>query len=425
VTEPQLQETKEPREVMPEVVLSLFVLLKTVMSHNAGHPFARQMAGKVVEAVAQSEPEWSLQFIRGGVFRDRELVQMGAGGFRRAQTIALALSRLGFHEITVAKEVDEDAWLRLCAGLVKGALGASDGLDGVEIDGLSWRAIPDASWGDEAEEMDPEVYAIVQTTLCRMDCERIHESLQKSAQAGEGWYWPWSAGLVVMRRLERGLDADTPACARTVELSPGEWTPARRALSVAIEIMRVLIKLKVGIREARVAAHLGLILSMMTYEERAGRTMLEASGGLLSFLTGQFSASERTGLPPHHVRVSTLAHLIAQPDPSKWLPVIHLVSLVHELERERAPEGVSIDLTRADLLGIATRDMGVRFAPVWVKALIDVHGALPVGARVRLGGGEQGVILDARAKEVDVLLGSGVMKTVGSQQLQLVSALEL
>jgi hypothetical protein len=410
------------REAMPEVVLSLFVLLKTVISHNATHPFARQMATKVVEAVSQSEPPWALQFIRGGVFRDRELVQMGPGGFRRAQTIAMALSRLGFHEITVEKEVDEDAWLRLCEGLAKGAIGGNDGLTGVEIDGLSWRAIPDASWGDEAEEIDPEVYAIIQLALCRIDCERIYEQVHER-DAREGW--PWPSGLVVMRRLERALEADAAATARTLELAPGSWTPARRALSATIEVIRVLKKLGVDPREWRAAAHLTLILCVLTFEPRGGKMMLEVSADLLTFLTGQFSSTKRSGLPPHHLRVSTLAHLIAQPDPSKWLPLIHLVSLAHELERERAPEDLELDLTRADLLAIAARDMGVRFAPVWVKALVDVHGAIPVGARVRIGGGEQGVVLDARAQEVDVLLGSGVMKTVKPQVLGLVSSFDM
>lgn len=419
--EQQAQATRL-REAMPEVVLSLFVLLKTVMSHNATHPFSRQMASKVVDAIAETEPPWDLQFIRGGVFRDRELVQMGTGGFRRAQTIAMALAKLGFHELSVEREVDEDAWLKLCEGLAKGAVGGTDGLDGVVIDGLSWRAIPDASWGDEAEEIDPEVYAIIQLSLCRADCERIYEQIR--ASNGQGG-WPWSSGLVVMRRLERAIDADAVATARTLELTPGAWGPARRALSATIEIMRVLGKLGIHEKELRAAAHLGLVLGMLTFEPRGGRTMLEVSDELLTFLTGQFSGTKRSGLPPHHLRVSTLAHLIAQPDPSKWLPLIHLISLVHELERMRAPEDLEIDLTRADLLAIAARDMGVRFAPVWVKALVDVHGAIPIGARVRLGSGEQGVVLDARAQEVDVLLGSGAMKTVKPQGLGLVSSFEM
>jgi hypothetical protein len=64
------------------------------------------------------------------------------------------------------------------------------------------------------------------------------------------------------------------------------------------------------------------------------------------------------------------------------------------MELARCPEGVGFDLTRADLLAHAVQLEGTRFSAEWVRAVIKICGAVPVGATVRLRDGRVGVVIE-------------------------------
>lgn len=403
-------------EVMLAVMQALFVLTKTAMAHGGEHPFALKMAEKLSDAVNDSSPPWTLQFIRGGVFLDRELVELGLEGYRRAQTIARALENLGYHELILDKKLDGPRWLEFGEALARGVLGPSDMLEGARIDGLTWRAIPNASWGGEAEEVDPEVYAICQIALALEEAPKLVLS--------ESGAWPWGVGLAVLRRLERAVESDLRASVRALEMAPGGWTPERRAISVAFDVLCVLMKLGVSKSTLRVASHVALAIASFGFKKRAGEPLVEALEPVLQGMLLNADKAARTGMPPHHLKVVSIMSVFYEGTPLDWLPFMHLINLAYDLELQRCPDGVEFALTKGDLLAEAARGMGTVYPTDWVKAIISVHGAKPPGAYVQLADGRVGVVLDSREASIDVLVGGLMVHVDDLSLVRLLSTME-
>jgi hypothetical protein len=76
------------------------------------------------------------------------------------------------------------------------------------------------------------------------------------------------------------------------------------------------------------------------------------------------------------------------------MPSATPASAAYEMERARCPDGVAFDLTRADLLAHAVTLEATRFSPEWVRAVIKICGAVPVGATVLLQDGRVGVVIE-------------------------------
>jgi hypothetical protein len=96
--------------------------------------------------------------------------------------------------------------------------------------------------------------------------------------------------------------------------------------------------------------------------------------------------------------VATLVHLLGSHMKGQKsfvsLPVTDLIELAYEMERARCPDGVRFDLTRGDLLAHAVALEGTRFDAEWVRTVIKICGAVPVGACVRLRDGRVGAVIE-------------------------------
>ena len=407
------QETAEERDQGPmlDLLRDLYVLLKTAAAYGAEHPLYASVAERLAERIGAIPPPFSLQFVRGGVFWQRQMLTLNNELYERATTIAQSLDHLDVHEVTVTKVPGVDDLRAFGMALGRGMLGPSDALDALRIEGMSWRRIPNASWGEDQEDIDVELFALSQIALAVKEADALH------AQREQGW--SFNKGLAVIRRLERALEVEQTASVRALELAPGGWTPARRAVSSALGVNAALSRVGCSKGTRRAAAHVALVLGMYGLEERAGQPVDIAAQRALGPMLGAPSRA-RGGISPHRLRVSVVVHQLANTRVTDWLPVCHIIQLCHELEVERAPEGVGFDLTLADLMALAAQEMGVAFAPTWVKVLIDLHGHTPCGAYARTPDGAIGVVLGPCEGGHELLVGGRVITV--SDGLELVTS---
>lgn len=413
-----MRERAEPHDelvIATKTLQALFVLMRTVMAHGGAHPLTLDAAERVAKVFAGESP-WTLQWVRGGVFRDQVLLELSDELYWRAAALSGALEHLGVNELRFAPTPSVEAWLALGEVLAVGALGPYDGLERLRLEHISWRAIPNASWGEDAEEIDPEVFALIQLALSLRDVEALH--------AGSLHPWPWGAGLRLLRRLERAAETHRRAGTRALELAPEGWTVARRACSAAYQIVCVLQDARADAFLQRTCAHTVLALALHGYTERGGAPLPEAAARCTPLLEG-LADTARSGAPNHHMRVAVNLHLLASAPPTSWPGPLHLCAMLYELERQRCPERVTFALTLTDLLASVAQDMGTLHPPLWAKALIQAHDTYPPGAHVRLPDGRLGMVLDTTPKHIDLLIDGQLHHTATTTRLQLVSSLEV
>lgn len=410
------EKTQNTREVSAEIVLALFVLVKTIAAHGVEHPLTLQMAETLAAQIEASKPPWSLQFIRSGVFRDMSLLELNGEAYRRARTLALAFNHLQIHELTIERVIDATTWLRFATALSRGLMGPSRALEGLQLQGLSWRQIAHAGEGDDQPDMDPEVYAISQIALTMGALERWLEPARSP--------WSWRDALGQLRYIERASQAHPQATMRALELAPVGWDEKRRAVSVAAQTMLVLQQLGAPQQQVRACAHVGLGLGMMGFRARAGQPFDEAAPALYALLTQSLASAEALQTPTHYLQTAALAGQLLKP-PTSWRPELHLLQLLYQLELERSPLETHLHLAITDLLSIAARDMGTRYPPVWVRALVQTHGKWPPGAHVRCPDGSLGVILGVEGQRVQVMAQGKIEGHPLSAPLQLLSTWEL
>jgi len=367
----------------------LHMLMKAALLHDAQHSVAQGAAQGLVKAVAAMSPPFTVQFVAGGVFIDRTLVPLDFNHFERGLQLTIALNRLNAHELSFETPLDVGVAQRLAQALAAGSRGPTDDLKGVELPGVTWREIPHAQSGIDAEGVDPEVAAIAHTVLGLSVVEQIAED-----RSGP---WPWAKGLAVVRRLEKGLAAKDGAAMRVVELAPDGWPLPRRALAACQLVLQVLTRVGASPSNRRAAAHAALALALEGLEERDGMDPAAAADRLVARMTKE-TVQARSGIAPQCLLVTTLVHLMGTRMRGQGaiasLSVTELIDLAYEMERARCPSGVSFDLTRADLLAHAIQLEGARFSPEWVRAVIKICGAVPVGATVRLQDGRVGVVIE-------------------------------
>ncbi len=396
---------------MIALLRDLYVLLKTAAAHGAEHPLYESVADRLVERIEEVQPPFSLQFVRGGVFWQRELLAMDAELYERATVVARSLDNLDVHEVSVSKVPKAKGVRAFGVALGRGMLGPSRELDTLKVEGMGWRRIPNASWGEDQEDIDAELFALTQIALAVQEADALYARREER--------WSFKKGLAIVRRIERAMEVEHDSAVRAVELAPGGWTPSRRAVSAALNVAGALLRVGSSKGTRRSAAHAALVMSMYGLTERAGEPIDLAAQRTLEH-TIDAPATARTGVSPHRLRASVIIHQLANSPVTDWLPVCHVIQLCYELEVERTPEGVAFDLTLADLLALAAQEMGTAFAPTWVKVLIDLHGEAPCGAYARTSDGEVGVVLGACEGGYELLVGARVIVAHG--QLELVTS---
>lgn len=408
--------TEQISQMSAQALLDLFILVKTVAVHGPEHPLTLQMAQTLAEHISQSAPPWKLQFIRSGVFRDMNLLELGGEGYRRARTLGGAMQNLGVHELGIERAVDASTWLRFAVELARGLVAPSQGLESLKLPGLTWRAIAHAGSGhDEADDIDPELFAITHVALAMRAMERWPSPQPE--------LWPWRLGLTVLRHLERAVEASATASTRAMELAPGGWNPHRRAASMALHTLIILGELGQQESQRRACAHVALAIGLSGLSPRAGAAFGQACAIAQRKMLAGLEDFEPERLPQHYIQSCAFGAQLQGP-PTSWLPSMHLLRLLYELERERCPEGTTLSLTLADLLAIAARDMGSSYAPAWVRALIQAHGAWPPGAHVRLADGRAGLVLAVHADSLELLCQGALIKHPKDDTLRLVSTWE-
>ncbi len=363
----------------------LFLLMRAIAVYGTDHPQAHKAAERVLEAVTNAEPPFTLQLVGEGLFRDRLLVPVEAARFLRLQEISRVLHELSAHELSFAKIPDAAALIRFGEVLAHVQGGSPDSLEGVEVPGLGWRAIEPARTGLDADQLDQELHALTQLSLAASDAERI-ETLGFEV-------WRFALGLSVVRHLERACHADVRAAARALELAPGRWTMPRRAVSAAFHVSAVLESLGVRRSTRRAVAHATLALAFYGYDQRAGRPLEEAARVAMGKVLAAPVAGS-SGIPPHMLQVCTILHLL---DPSndsdpRQLEAVGLIRLCYLLERRRRP--LELNYTPGKLELIASVALVQDIDGRWLRALLEVTGLVPEGSYVRLPDGRVGVCVD-------------------------------
>lgn len=411
----QDHELQDDLEIAIKTLQAIFVLMRTVMAHGTAHPLTHDSVRRVQEVFVVESP-WALQWVRGGVFRDQILLELSDELYWRAATLSTALEHLGVNELSFKPTPSAEEWMALGEALALGALGPHDVLETRRPDRLGWRAIPNASWGEDAQEIDPEVFALIQIALSLRDVEAMRaEALHP---------WPWATSLRLLRRLERAAEAHRRAGTRALELAPEGWTVARRACSAAYQVVCVLQDARADHFLQRTCAHTALALALHGYDETLGVGVTEAAARCAPLLQG-LGESARSGAPPHHMRVAVNLHLLASAPPTSWPGPLHLCAMLYELERQRRPERVSFALTLTDLMASLAQDMGTLHPPLWAKALIQAHDTYPPGAHVRLQDGRLGMIINATPAHIEALIDGQLHQLSPRAPLQLLSSMEV
>lgn len=381
----EIAESIVQRSRMWKLIEELHTLMKSVMLHDSGHVIAKQMATGLCNAVAAMPPPFVVQFVAGGVFLDRRLIPLDFPHFERCQALTRALRKLGAHELTFETPLSIEGALRLGQALAAGTRGQGDNLKGAEIPGVAWREIPHAQSGIDAEGVDPEVAAVAHTVLGISVAEQIAATPNQP--------WPWNLGLAVVRRLEKGLATKPGASMRVVEFAPEGWPVSRRAVSAAQLVLQVLTKCNMDASNRRAVAHVTLALALQGLRSRDGVEVAEAADSLASRMMSA-PIQAKSGIAPQCLLVASLVHAMGREMRKQKvvsLAVTELVELAYDMERSRCPGDVPFDLTRADLLAYAVSH---RVSPDWVRAVIKICGAVPVGACVQLRDGRVGVVIE-------------------------------
>lgn len=375
------------------VLESLFLLMRMTGLHGRQHPQTNHAALVLGRCVASAQPPVVLQFIAGAVFRDRALVPLDAERYLRSAAVGRALENLEVQEIALDPGPPLPSLLSLGEALARGQQGPVAGeMPEGGWDGARLRDIPHARWGNDAEQVDTEVFVAAQLALALADTE--------ACARDAGTAWPWARGLSAIRRLERALAQDGPATARMLEAAPGAWGPERRSLAAALLALRVLESLGANQGTRRAAGHAALALGLTGYAAREGAPLERTAQLLVQRLVSAPGASHRSGVEPHRIRVAALVHpLGADEAKPRAHAVLGLLRLAYELEVLRCPAGVTFTLTAADLLAHAAQEAGRSLDAGWVRALVHALGVVPVGSRVQLPDGREGVVLGEGAED--------------------------
>ncbi len=370
-----------------DLVGGLFTFVKAIQMHGARHPAVDRQVEAIAALIAAAKPPFTLQFVGGGVFRDRSLVPLDAEAFRRAAQVSRAFDELQIHELSF-QQVPPAATLQGLADALAQSGEQRLSLEDAELTGLRCRSLPGARFGVANEQVDVETFVAAQLTLALEALER--------ANVPDGWLW--SSGLGAVRRVDRVVELNPATSLRILEEMSGAWTTARRACSAGLSAATTLAALGVSAAVRRAATHAAMVLTTSGLSGNTqGAPLAEALAQALRMAVGRGRSGD---IDPHTLRSLALLHLCASASASASASADHreglfgLLSLVYGLERRRVRSGVTFTLMRQDLLAEAVQRLDAPdFPSMWVRLLIAANGAIPPGSRVRLSDGRLALVL--------------------------------
>ena len=216
------------------LVRAVFKAAKTTSAFGLEHQVTRAAAERLRAAIEGIGVPFALQLVADAAYVDRQLVSVPPGEYSSVHTLLRLFDNLGHHELQFDRVPSPREILQLVAVLAEGLVAPSTSAEDTPIPGISWTVIPNAGFGIDSESVDEELFAVTQLALAIADIERA-----ETTYLSEGT-WHWTAGLSAVRRLERGLATDRNAMLRALELSPGPWSAARRAVSVGRCVQQAL-----------------------------------------------------------------------------------------------------------------------------------------------------------------------------------------
>jgi hypothetical protein len=365
------------------VVDGLMGAIRAVGSYGEEHPTVSRAAEQLRADIGRAHPPLVLQFVADCAFREQRLVPMTIERYKRTEQLNMAFRNLGCHELSIEPQVPVASLVALAGALARALQGPSDELERRKLPGLSWRAIPNMAWGEDAELVDPEVFCATQSVLALLDLEML-------SVAGE-LAWPWRRALSVVRRVERAVERSPAATGHALETAPGEWSPARRALSAAAMVARALKQLEVTPAAARVLVHAAVGLGVCGFMPRGASSWSFAGRGFLERLMAM-KVRMRRGVETHRLRLFAVAQAVSDGDDASLAPA-RLLRAAWELEAERWPDGVQQPLALVDLLARRRRAWAGSELEPSLRVLLATTGLVPPGTRVRLADGTEGVAM--------------------------------
>ncbi len=213
------------------------------------------------------------------------------------------------------------------------------------------------------------------------DAERLVQRIEEP--------WPWQTGGAIVRRLDRALEASVPRAARAMELGERDWGWARRAVSVAFTVSRVMHMAGVAAPIRHVAAHAALGAGLLGYTQIPELSFDDAARAILERALADPDPASG-GVPGHRLRVLAILERIVTPATDRPVPTANLIRLIYDLEQQRYDETADFTLTCGDLLPRAVRLAKRRKDTFTARMLLHALGAIPAGARVRLADGRLG-----------------------------------
>ncbi|MEM9457536.1 MAG: hypothetical protein AAGF11_25375 [Myxococcota bacterium] len=378
-----MMSTDQATSVGSKLVDVLFWGVKTAAAFGLDHEVTREVAEEIHAIMQSAGIPRSLQLVADAAYLDRELIAIRPDDYSKVHVLLKVFGNLGVDELSIRRVPSAPQLLRLLEVLTEGLIGPSRAAEDQPVPGLVWRAIPTASVGGSCEVVDDEMLAITQLSLAISDAERAEAELAKAGT------WLWESGLSAVRRLERGLTSDPSAVLRALELSPGEWSAARRAVGVARCVQQALDIVDSPASLVRATGHAALAAALVSFVHGPSLGLANAARQILPEIEGDRALVQET--TPHRLRVATVLRSLCASDRRELAEVAALVEVAHTLESWRVsicPGGIA---PRIDLLALGLE----RVESPWVKVIINMERLLPPGAQVQLHDGRGAVVLGA------------------------------
>lgn len=376
-----------------EVIEQLCASMRAVGAHGMEHPDAASSIEACRRAIAQAEPPYSLRFLSDSVLRDRTPLVLSLSGFRRAQIIARMLHQLGTADLRIDETPSRETLQKLVRLLVDATQGTHRSF-APKLKGIALRPIAQVD-PTSADHDEADVDRVLRGEL--HGAAELTHALQERMRSARGASWSWSQAQAVITTIERCLALGVTATGRALELAPPEWTPARRAVAVAVHTSIAFSRLRSSDLTRRAATHAILAI---------------ACAGLLKhpFDSCARSALDVLGAPPARPpsqpsphRVRTLALLSAAASSLKpELPVARMMHAVYTLERKRIDDAGQ-HMSRLDLQAWLAAAIGREVDDSCGRVLLSALGALPPGSHV-LSEGRLAVVVGPGADALTPLL---------------------
>ena len=380
------KEAKIRRITIQDVVEGMRLLMVLQRTHGNEHELTEDATRKLASTLKKIDLPLTLRFIDKAIFHKGRLLPLDARGLEQGREVGRALHNMGAHELCFEAVPTVEMLLRLGIALAGGDQGKRDSMDGLALAGISWRALPGLKSDGTQVPLDLEVKVSDLLALATADAEVLVSHRSNP--------WNLARGLSVVRRMAMCRQASAYAGLRTLEVAPGEWSVARRAVAGAYRALSGLAVLGVDPVIVRPVVHATLACCCHGLRDREGISLVKAADAALKAVLEGLSQWDGVS-PPHHVRVCAVLHRLRTARTMSLLgtKVTGLVHLAYEMERRRCPAAEVYDLTFAELLAHAVESGSNTYNEVWVRLIASACGEVPVGTTARLADGSVGIIM--------------------------------